>query len=153
MLDHGFLLLCESENRRSSYMDYANPSSRGPGEVRLHDDVMFYIWDTLNWIPTFNPSTGAQQMGLNLQGVTVIDRSGATKAATLFRLWAALFAEGPEPLVLTGSFEYIEGQDPAQGHLQRLIFDRALIVRAFQRLAEYADRVSTGGFYILHLGI
>ena len=77
--------------------------------VRIHDDVMHYMQNTLNWISCYNP---AQKMvkhkGLNFYGPTVIKGDGAVHAEKLFTTWATRFSMGPKIINLTGAYGWTE---------------------------------------------
>ena len=100
--------------------------------IRIHDDVMNQMHDTLNSITCYNP---AQKMmrhtGLNLYGPTVIKEDGAVAAQRVFTTWADLFSTGPERI------------------------DREEVVASLRTLAKYSKSVanSNGALFLLHLGM
>ncbi|WP_425618510.1 hypothetical protein NA78x_002217 [Anatilimnocola sp. NA78] len=165
-LDHDFLLLdrqIDGEPPRAGIFH----DSRA---IQLHDDLVRYLGDTLAWIPTFNPSTQQSQRGLNMWGITVIERAGADCAERVFRTWAQLLACGPSVLQLTGCYGW--GQqiaDPVsaeipqrnfdsqqlEGGYDALEFDRQAVVSTLQQLADYAALVrdSNGRLYLYHCGV
>ena len=97
---HEFQLLAAERRQRSNYMK----PMRGPHIVQVHDDLIGYVRDTLNWVPTFNPAKKEGHRGLCRYGVTVIDGEGASKFALVLDAWASLFACGPKDLTLTGDY-------------------------------------------------
>lgn len=133
--------------------------------VDLHDDVLRYIQDTLQWIPTYNPSTQQARQGLCWYGETWIQVEGAVLMAKIFMYWADLLNCGSLELELTGSYSYQIENDPAHdgfeiiavnsGRYEKLIFNRDELVKRFRALAEYAEQVQeqSGSYYILHCGI
>ena len=151
MPKHDFLLLPEVEGRAFHYADHFHD----PRAVKLDDDLVLYMLDALNWIPSSNPSNPGEWCGygLNYFGPTVIDKRGAEKAAQVFRLWAALFEAGPEQLELTGSFEWIEGGRPAEGRYATFTEVRETVVESLRNIAALADKAATGPIVLLHLGI
>jgi len=122
------------------------------GTVRLSDDIISYLYDSLEWIPSLNPSNPEewQGHGLNRWGSTVINREGASTALRVFSAWAELFAAGPAQLVLHGL--YFEGPDDEKGY-EKLLVPRDELVEQMQTLADYARRSVDGEGYILHLGV
>jgi hypothetical protein len=118
--------------------------------VRLHDDVLTYLWDTLQWLPTRNPSMGqAPGFGLSRWGLTAIDAEGAPAAARLFRAWAALLACGPARFQVTTGYAWTEDD----GAFVRTEIDRDAVVRTLETLARYADEAAKGEQVLLHRGI
>jgi hypothetical protein len=89
--DHDFLLLDQDVDGQTEFVRFAGD----PRGVRLHDDLIQYMVDTLAWIPTTNPSRRHAHRGLCLCGVTIIDTAGAAVAERVFPAWADLFAAGP----------------------------------------------------------
>ncbi len=150
-LNHDFFLLSKTEHPFNSYMRFIND----PRAIQLHDDLVGYMYDTLVWIPSFNPAKSEPSTGLCRWGPTVIDTVGASQAVQIFSSWADLFSVGPGWLRLSGEWSWIEGQPDSGGEYERLEFDRQETVGTLRRLAEYARRVAAGDgdLYILHLGV
>lgn len=127
-LNHDFVLLSAREHRYTDYMKWTNH----PNAIQIHDDVMHYMEDSLNWITCYNP---AQKMmthrGLNLSGPTVIKRDGAVDAEAVFTTWASLLATGPMSYKLTG------------------------VVASLITVARYSKSVANSDdeLFILHLGM
>ena len=86
-LNHDFFLLSRAEHPFTDYTRFIND----PSAVLLHDDLVSYMVDTLEWIPSFNPTRGEPWNGLCRWGPTVIHTAGATQAARIFSAWANLF--------------------------------------------------------------
>lgn len=148
---HDFLLLPEKSNDYSDYMQHL----KDPKLLKLNDDLVLYIWDTLSWIPTINPANRAEWggYGLNYYGPTVINKVGAPKAARIFRRWAALFGEGPAELQLTGGFECKEGEPSSSGQYAVVTTARDSVVKIFVQIAELAEQAATGESFVLHWGV
>jgi hypothetical protein len=98
-LNHDFLLLSVREYAYGDYMKLINH----PKAIHIHDDVMDYLHDTMNWITCYNPARRMMKhKGLNFYGPTVIKKEGAANAAQIFTAWASLFAVGPKRIKLIG---------------------------------------------------
>jgi len=120
--------------------------------VTLHDDVLFYISDTLKWIPTYNPSSKKYQKGLNLCGMTVLDHKSVRKAEMVFLSWAELISRGPSLIRLRGPYtKYPNGKER---YLQ-LVYSRTSLVSSLRRLASNCRKVaaSSGKVVLLHRGV
>jgi hypothetical protein len=156
---HDFLVLSLMDYDYADYMDHINT----PSALRIHDDLINYIGDTLIWIPCYNPAQDGlpRHNGLNLFGPTIIKADGAEIAWKVFRCWAELFSNGPKKIQLTGHYILNPGQEELQvieargGPYEKLIFDRNAIVKQFNKLASYCYEVIEGGdeVFMLHLGI
>jgi hypothetical protein len=149
-LDHDFLLLATAEHSPADYGRFIHH----PDAVRLHDDVLQYIWDSLRWIPTLNPATGLPGQGLNYYGPTAILADGAEVAARVLRAWADVFRNAPPELQLTGAWTTIDGAADS-GHYQQLRLSRDAVVGALDRVAGDCELVAgaSGRHFVLHIGI
>jgi hypothetical protein len=150
-LFHDFLLLSLAEHPFTSYAKFIND----PRAVRLHDDFIGYLLDSLIWLPSYNPAKQEPTTGLCRWGPTIIHTDGAVTACRIFNAWADLFNAGPPILHLTGDWTYLEGEPSNEGAYERLEFDREETVDRLRLLARYADKVAGSGhdLYILHLGV
>lgn len=151
MPKHDFVLVPEQNDNYSDYRSHFND----PTALKIDDDLVLYMRDTLRWVPSINPANPKEWggYGLNYYGPTVINRSGAGKAARLFRLWAALLQEGPETLELTGGFEWVEGEASTSGRYAVIIAPRDSVVKIINDIAAFAEEATSGRSYLLHLGL
>jgi len=151
MPTHDFLLLPEKDGHYSDYVRYIND----PNALRVDDDLVVYIQDTLNWIPTINPANPVEWggYGLNYYGPTVINKAGAAKMARIFHLWAALLQEGPKDVKLRGGYEWTEGETSSGGRYAVITAPRDSVVKTFRAIAALAEQAASGKFYVLHLGV
>lgn len=127
-LNHDFLLLSACEHRYTDYMKWINH----PNAIQIHDDVMHYMEDSLNWITCYNPAKKmTRHRGLNFYGPTVVKSDGAADAEAVFNTWATLLSTGPMSYKLTG------------------------LVACLTTVAKYSNSVANSNdeLFILHLGI
>ena len=160
-LNHDFLLLAYDEHPIEQWQRCYN----NPAAIKIHNDVLEYMSDTLKWIPTYNPAKKQPNEKLCWFEPTVIRELGAEIAANVFRSWVELFSRGPEQLLLTGQFAWQVANDPDKDGFERVVansaayerltFSRDPLIEKLRRLVSYAVRVhqSSGTHYILHLGI
>jgi len=156
-LEHRFGLVHfpSGDYHEHSSLGYDGIRQRMFAVVTLHDDFLFYISDTLQWIPTHNPGhkKTTRQTGFNFCGVTVMGRDGAPVAKRVFENWAILFSQGPARLNLRGPYE-ISPTGKTQRY-NRLNLSRRSVVTKLRILASNCDRVkrSAGDLFLWHLGI
>ena len=151
-LDHDFLLVSRREFSAPGFFHWIN----SPKAIQIHDDVIRYVQDTLNWITCYNPGRRmTKQKGLNLCGPTIIKSDGAPCAEAVFAAWAKVFSNGPKKIQLTGAYEWIDGDSGGSGRYSKIKVDRDEIVAKFTAIANYARKVggSKNEFLILHMGI
>ena len=149
--DHDFLLLSDEEYSSTDLLEWMD----NPQAIQIHDDVLQYMLDTLNWITCYNPDLNmTKHNGLNLYGTTIIKSDGALCAEKVFAAWASMFSNGPKTIQLTGAYGWF-GDDRETGSYMKLIVDRDEMVAKFTALANFAKRVvdSKNDLLILHLGI
>lgn len=165
-LEHHFVVLNTANVPHSDYMKYIK---HGQFDVSIADDLISYINDYLNWIPTSNPASSStpEMSGLNLYGPTIIDMRGAEQALKVFTAIASLFAcSSGEKIRLIGAFSYqladsfddepeIQRIVAGSGHYARLHLSKQDVVSKFELLAELCRKVrdSEGQHYLLHLGV
>lgn len=145
---HEFFVLEDTTHPQSEYMKWGLAS----GSLQVADDIIDYLYDSLQWIPTVNPANpaGWAGHGVNRWGPTIIHRTGATTARQVFSAWADLFSAGPPELTLRGA--WTTWPDGAQDY-QTLVVPREGLVEQMRGLAGYADRCIRGDFYMLHIGV
>jgi hypothetical protein len=104
---HEFWLLQETEWSYGERSDIASLHTH-PTRITVHDDLIWYIHDSLEWVETVNPSNSKnwKGTGLNMYGPTIIPRSGAAQLASSLATWATLLNNGPPILQLSGPWTY-----------------------------------------------
>jgi hypothetical protein len=122
--------------------------------VEIHDDIILYISDTLKWIPSKNPAIkGAPRgAGINYHGVTLFDDESAIVLGNVFNSWKQLFENSPEVIKLTGEYLTIVDQHDS-GHYENLFLNRNEILKQFDKIVSFANKLSNGSFYLIHCGI
>jgi len=140
---HEFVAVAEREHPRAAYLSLLH----SPEAVRVADDLVRYIGDTLDWVPSSNPAGGeSRQTGLNYFGPTIIDPPATAQLARIIRSWIAIFRLGPERLQLRGWWSETD-----QAY-ERLEFERAALIAVLEQLEAMTERVGPGE-YLVHLGI
>ena len=121
--------------------------------VRLHDDLVTVLRDTLLFVPMENPAMrGQHHAGLNLYGPTNISLRGSATAAEILQGWCRILRAGPSTLTFTGQFCWLDGADPETGDYERFTFDRDSTVEALERLVVLLGRVDDT-MIVRHQGI
>jgi hypothetical protein len=150
-LHHDFILLDRAADGEWAMTKFIHH----PRAIHLHDDLVRYMLDTLNWIPSHNPATKSPCVGLNMWGPTLIEKDGAVIAERVFLTWARLFENGPDTLELTGAYSWIEDESEGNGQYERLHYSRDDTVRVLDTLADYSAQIQTadGRLYMYHGGV
>jgi hypothetical protein len=156
-LTHEFILISLVEDlSENSYLMMNVGNWKNDKVVVLHDDIITYIFDSLKWIPTINPSTQKLGYGLNHHGVTIINsqngHDGSVITRNIFNAWADLFVNSPDKLLLKGQFSWID-DDTSKGKYEKLEYNRDEIVKSLRTIVLFADQVSSNNLQILHMGI
>ncbi|PGM49020.1 hypothetical protein [Bacillus sp. AFS053548] len=112
-LEHEFYLVPDTVN--VSRIWKLRENNNDIESVRIHDDIIQYIMDSLNWIPSKNPSISGNlnRKGLNYYGETLFEQQASEKIIAIFTSWRDLFINGPKVLKLRGVFVY--GEDDEDG--------------------------------------
>lgn len=120
--------------------------------VSFDDEFITYINDSLNWIPTRNPSTKEVGHGLNNYGVTIIDDCNLSSFKGIIQAWTDMFGFASERIVLTGSY-YTTGESEQCGKYESLEYNKSDLLKKLIKLIELTDRATDEDKCILHLGI
>ncbi|MGK4001159.1 hypothetical protein WMF31_00940 [Sorangium sp. So ce1036] len=149
-LEHDFFLLDRAEHPIAEYRDFAGR----PGEIQIHDDLLRYIIDTLEWIPSLNPARKRRGSGLNLYGPMVITNVGAATTRRIFQSWVRLFSCSPPVLRLYGPWSEVVGKAGTGRRLTRR-YRRDDVISRLRSLVLLCRRIERGGskLYLLHMGI
>ena len=154
-LNHDFLLVFRDEHDYDDYWELTN----SPQAVLLHNDLVFYINDSLKWIQCYIPRGKNDLLaceGLDFYGTTIIKDDGAEAAKKIFTSWADLFSNAPQNLELTGNYQWLVNNGGANtGNYSVIKAERDKLVESLRQIAGYAEEVenSNGKLFILHLGI
>ncbi|MEC4987985.1 MAG: hypothetical protein SAJ37_04480 [Oscillatoria sp. PMC 1068.18] len=150
-MNHTFFLVKQSETDFRKYLT-------AKSDINLHDDLLRYMIDTLYWIPSANFSGWKKKpsQGLSMWGSTIIEGEGLNILFKIMNAWINLFSCSPPKLKLTGPWtEHLddEGNVEGEGYYSTLELDRDEIIKNLEKLADYAQKASNEGHYILHIGI
>jgi hypothetical protein len=149
-----------------SYSDYLKYMSRKDAPINLQHDFLWYLADSLSWIPTLNPAKPGfpPGHGINWFGPTIIEQTGAMLLSQICLSWSQLFSNGPEHLQLRGLYtvqwpfdeeEHVlkEEQLSQLGHYDQLEVNRDECIEALTTLAGFGEQTATGKYFIMHLGV
>ncbi|PEA53611.1 coproporphyrinogen III oxidase [Bacillus pseudomycoides] len=159
-LQHEFVFVSnEKEELSSKDLDWIEKSfcykKRALAEdcVILSDEIVVYLLDFFNWLPTHIPPKKETGFGLHYYGITKIEKEGADIAVNLFRSLIHLFSLAPETIELTGSFQWTFGTEDTNGKYEKLFFNRDILCAQLQSLVMLFHKVKCEEGYILHFGI
>ncbi|GAB1529872.1 coproporphyrinogen III oxidase [Brevibacillus formosus] len=118
--------------------------------VVLSDNLVLYIWDSLRWIPSFNPSTQENHTGLNYHCITIIRHEGANLLKDICFNWSRLFSLAPSTIQLTGDFVMDAN---GNGAYKKWNCTRDDLTKTLSALAAIAERAFHENYSIVHHGI
>lgn len=152
-LEHEFCLVPKTVNYFERIMS-GEKDSDTIGSVAIPDDLIQYILDSLNWIPSKNPakSMTREEKGINYHGITLFDQTSAAVMKNVFAAWHTLFTNSPEKLELTGEF-LVSSRKNILGEYERLVFNRNDVLDLLERLLSMIDRLEEENLFLYHLGI
>lgn len=154
-LEHEFFLVTYDEYEEIGYDGYYSSNKDLSNVVLIHDDIVQYIQDTLNWIPSINPAMNYEKgFGLNNYGITLFDKEGAEVILKLAKAWADLFSSEPPILKLTGDYCFTASDTyMPEGSYEITEISRDELVESFRKLQLFSERVISSKYLILHYGI
>ena len=119
----------------------------------IHDSLILYLSDFINWVPSTNISTNEVMTGLAYYGETGFLDEDSRMLCSLFSSLANLFLLAPEKITLTGSF-YWYNDDVKKGQYEKLSYDKKKLINSFEKAASWSDLLAADrDLYIMHLGI
>ncbi len=146
-LYHDFLVIERDSYSHRHLKDYLQNI-----QLRLDDDFICYIYDTLKWLETLNPGRNEPCRGLCLYGITIIEGDTLVKFINILSNWIAIFREAPEELELTGGYIYNE-DNLNDGQYDKLHYHRDDLIDTLQQLIDLSQNAYNNGRTLLHLGV
>jgi len=137
------------------YDQYAEFEGRKDAPVRIEDDIILYIYDSLKWITPYS-ETKIDSNGLNLYGDTILESTGSKQLENVAQAWVQLWNNAPNDFVITGGYQFISdenGNAIDDGEYQQILINKQKILQTFNKLIEICRIASDENYYILHLGI
>lgn len=133
------------------YMDSIKESA--VGHVKIHDDLILYMNDTLNWVPSkCTPFTKRfNEMGLDYYAMTILDEDSVTILKDVLHGWRMIFSNAPKVFTLTG--KYIESNEEDDGDYEKISFEQKEILNQLDALLSFIVEVEKRGHKIYHFGI
>jgi hypothetical protein len=123
-------------------------------KVGISDDLILYMIDTLEWIPSFNPVTKENGKGLVYHGVTIINRESSSQLKAIIESWVNLFSQGPDLINLCGQ---TVGKEDERGEVyfevERIKMSKKDIMQVLNELIKLSSRTIDGEYLIMHVGI
>lgn len=153
-LEHEFHLISNTSDVKNFWM-YRENSNSVIDSVVIHDDLINYIFDSLEWIPSKNPELSGtpQGRGLNYHGVTLFDKQSSESLIRILSSWRDLFKSAPKTLELTGDFVYVGKNEQILGEYEKLVFDRDEVITLFEKVIAMSVYLAEGDYYLYHCGI
>lgn len=149
---HSFWLLDSTERPNWENSDLLVKDA----QLHISDDILFYFYDYLQWVPTFNPVKRMEEgFGLNRYGPTVVIGNGASKFHDIFNSIVNLYRHGPEDIILTGDWGVTldeNGEEMDDGHYEKYHVRKEHIIESFSLLALWGREASKNNCYIFHCG-
>lgn len=151
-LVHNFYLVKELVDLRATV--FQMPEEAVIDRVTIHDDIILYIMDSLNWVRAENPmkrEEGPQQYGINYCGITLFQQSEARLLHRIFSAWRELFTHAPSEFKLTGN--YVEDEHDNTGYYEKIKVEKAALIDQLTKMLAILVQLEAGTGYLYHYGI
>ncbi|SFC93718.1 hypothetical protein SAMN05443252_10914 [Bacillus sp. OV322] len=150
-LEHKFYLVSETIEINEIWTLIEN--IRVIDNVVIHDDIVHYISDSLEWIPSKNPAKKGNPngRGINYYGVTLFDEQSSKLLKGIFTSWRDLFENAPNTFEITGNFVY--GDNEQDGEYERININRDEVINQLGKIISMSEHLAKGNCYLYHLGI
>ncbi|MDM5155808.1 coproporphyrinogen III oxidase [Bacillus sp. DX1.1] len=120
--------------------------------VILSDEIVLYLLDFLNWLPTYIPAKREKGFGIHYYGITKFEKEGAEKAIDLYQSLISIFSLAPEKIELTGSFQWTSDCN-TDGEYEKIFLNRDILCAELESLVKLCYKVKEGEGYLLHFGV
>ncbi|MBE1557135.1 hypothetical protein [Sporosarcina limicola] len=152
-MNHEFYLIANTTDVKDFWM-YRENNNNVIDSIEIHDDLIQYIYDSLEWIHSKNPglrgTTNGQ--GINYHGVTLFDKQSSVDLLNIFSSWRDLIKNAPATFELTGKFFYDEEGKIGREH-EKLVFNRDEVIKLFEKMILMSRQLDEGNLYLYHCGI
>ena len=118
-------------------------------QIYISDDLISYIFDTLNWIDTFsNLKTSDTENGLNYHGVTYFKGDSIRKLRKIIFYWRELFNVAEKKFELMGIY-----YSPKRKKYLKNRYSKKEVIESLENLINLCDRAEKENKIIEHRGI
>lgn len=151
-LVHDFAVI-KKERLNAIYQGYIfnNPDYLLSPVVRLDDNIILYINDSLAWTNGVNPFNQQSCQGLCYYGYTVFDNNTVLPFEIIINKWHELFYQAPKEFTLTGNWQIT---DDNQGEYEKFHIIRNELLSQLTNLIDLCKQVRhDDSLVLLHGGI
>ena len=118
-------------------------------QVHIEDNLILYIFDTLNWIDTFSSlKTNRETKGLNYHGVTYFKGDSIRKLRKIIFYWRELFNVAEKNFELIGIY-----YSPKRRKYLRNRYSKKEVIESLENLINLCDGAEKENKIIEHRGI
>lgn len=118
-------------------------------QIYISDDLISYIFDTLNWIDTFSDlKTSDTENGLNYHGVTYFKGDNIKKFKKIIFYWKELFNIAEKKFELMGIY-----YNPKRKKYLKNKYIKKEVIESLENLINLCDRAEKENKIIEHRGI
>ena len=118
-------------------------------QIYISDDLISYIFDTLNWIDTFSDlKTSDTENGLNYHGVTYFKGDSIRKLRKIIFYWRELFNVAEKKFELMGIY-----YSPKRKKYLKNRYSKKEVIESLENLINLCDRAEKESKIIEHRGI
>jgi hypothetical protein len=118
-------------------------------QIYISDDLISYIFDTLNWIDTFSDlKTSDTENGLNYHGVTYFKGDSIRKLRKIIFYWRELFNVAEKKFELIGIY-----YSPKRKKYLKNRYSKKEVIESLENLINLCDGAEKENKIIEHRGI
>lgn len=118
-------------------------------QIYISDDLISYIFDTLNWIDTFSDlKTSDTENGLNYHGVTYFKGDNIKKLKKIIFYWKELFNIAEKKFELMGIY-----YSPKRKKYLKNRYSKKEVIESLENLINLCDGAEKENKIIEHRGI
>lgn len=118
-------------------------------QVRIDDNLILYIIDTLKWIDTFSSlKNNIETKGLNYHGITYLKGESIRKLKNIISCWKELFDVAEEKFELSGIY-----YNSKRNRYLKNRYSKKEIIESLEKLINLCNKAEKGNKIIEHQGV
>ncbi|MBC2172094.1 hypothetical protein [Listeria booriae] len=115
--------------------------------VKVGDNLMSYMLDSLQWIDTEWNELGNRNRGLNYYGITIFRGDSLKLLMDIVSSWVNLFQHAPSQFTMTGDFQLDSNT------YEKIEYQKAEVIAQLTKLVEICEAAWNNDIQVVHFGI
>lgn len=153
-LVHDFFLLYGEVEDYNLIEWYGENRDNWENNVKLEDSIINYMYDTLEWIKSYNPELKEEINGLNYNGLTVIRNESSKVLFKIIHGWIEIFSNTPNEFEIKNEVVWrTKEENDEYWDYNSVRYEKTLLLERLSNILLFCEKAQHEKFFILHCGI